>query len=73
MVEGERKRRGETDRMYRELLCTSKQGILIHRNFKPLMVNQAWVEQQGATSIGHVLSMESVISISFLKNNANRQ
>ena len=62
VVEGERKR-NETDRMYRELLCTSKQGILIHRNFKPLMVNQAWVEQQGATSIEHVLSMESVISI----------
>lgn len=62
VVEGERKR-NETDRMYRELLCTSKQGILIHRNFKPLMVNQAWVEQQGAASIEHVLSMESVISI----------
>ncbi|MFS1417782.1 diguanylate cyclase [Vibrio splendidus] len=62
VVEAQRKR-NETDRMYRKLLNTSKQGILIHRNFKPLMVNQAWVEQQGADSIEQVLAMDSILSI----------
>ncbi|UPR30212.1 GGDEF domain-containing protein [Vibrio crassostreae] len=62
MLEAQRKRH-ETDLMYRKLLSTSKQGILIHRNFKPLMVNQAWVEQQGAESIEQVLAMDSIISI----------
>ncbi len=62
VVEAQRQRH-ETDRMYRKLLSTSKQGILIHRNFKPLMVNQAWVEQQGAKSIEQVLAMDSIISI----------
>ena len=62
VVEAQRKR-NETDRMYRKLLSTSKQGILIHRNFKPLMVNQTWVEQQGAGSIEQVLAMDSIISI----------
>ncbi len=62
VVETQRKR-NETDRMYRKLLSTSKQGILIHRNFKPLMVNRIWVEQQGAGSIEQVLAMDSIISI----------
>lgn len=62
VVEAERKRH-ENDRMYRRLLNTSKQGILIHRNFKPLMVNQTWVDQQGAESVEQVLAMDSIISI----------
>lgn len=62
VVESERKHQ-EKDHMYRTLLKSSKQGILIHQNFKPLMVNQAWVEMQGAESIEQVLAMNSVISI----------
>ncbi|MBY7731473.1 sensor domain-containing diguanylate cyclase [Vibrio splendidus] len=62
VVASERKHQAQ-DRMYRALLNSSKQGVLIHRNFKPLMVNQAWVEMQGAKSISQVLTMESVISI----------
>ncbi|WP_133152749.1 PAS domain-containing protein, partial [Vibrio sp. 10N.261.52.A1] len=62
VVASERKLQ-EKDHMYRTLLKSSKQGVLIHQNFKPLMVNQAWVEMQGAKSIEQVLAMNSVISI----------
>ena len=62
VVEDQRKS-NETDRMYRKLLSTSKQGILIHRSFRPIMVNQTWVEQQGADSIEQVLAMDSILSI----------
>ncbi|EDK26757.1 sensory transduction/ GGDEF family protein [Vibrionales bacterium SWAT-3] len=62
VVASERKHQ-EKDHMYRTLLKSSKQGVLIHQNFKPLMVNQAWVEMQGADSIEQVLAMDSVISI----------
>ncbi|MEZ9702438.1 diguanylate cyclase [Vibrio sp. 10N.261.46.E12] len=62
VVEAERKRH-ENDRMYLELLRTSKQGIIIHRNFKPLLVNQSWVELTGAESIEQVLNMDSILSI----------
>ncbi|WP_261885814.1 sensor domain-containing diguanylate cyclase [Vibrio pomeroyi] len=53
----------EKDQMYQSLLNSSKQGILVHRNFKPLMVNQAWVDLQGAKSVEQVLAMDSIISI----------
>lgn len=62
VVASERKHQ-EKDRMYRTLLNSSKQGVLVHQNFKPLMVNQAWVEMQGAKSIEAVLAMDSIISI----------
>ena len=62
VIASERKHQ-EKDQMYRTLLESSKQGVLIHQNFKPLMVNQAWVEMQGADSIEQVLAMDSVISI----------
>ncbi|MEZ8723226.1 diguanylate cyclase [Vibrio pomeroyi] len=57
------RRHKEKDQMYRALLNSSKQGVLVHRNFKPLMVNQAWVEMLGAKSIEEVLAMDSIISI----------
>ncbi|PMM56365.1 sensor domain-containing diguanylate cyclase [Vibrio splendidus] len=62
VVEAERKRH-ENDRMYLELLRTSKQGIIIHKDFKPLLVNQAWVEITGAESIEQVLDMDSILSL----------
>ncbi|MCW0470867.1 hypothetical protein OH492_26630 [Vibrio chagasii] len=52
VVASERKLQ-EKDHMYRTLLKSSKQGVLIHQNFKTFDGhNQAWVEMQGAKSIG---------------------
>lgn len=45
----------ENERKYKQLITTSGQGINVHRNFKPLMVNQAWVDLMHAPSIDYVL------------------
>ncbi|MEZ9169536.1 diguanylate cyclase [Vibrio cyclitrophicus 1F289] len=40
---------------YQRLVLSSLQGISVHRNFKPIMVNQAWVDLMKAPSIEFVL------------------
>ncbi len=50
-----------SERRYRDLVEGSQQGLVIHRNFKPLMVNQAAVDIFGYDSIEEVLSQESVL------------
>ncbi|QIZ78398.1 sensor domain-containing diguanylate cyclase [Ferrimonas lipolytica] len=53
----------EKDLMYKRLITQSGQGVMVHRNFKPLMVNQAWVEIMHADSVEQVLALDSLIEI----------
>ncbi|MFA0704034.1 GGDEF domain-containing protein, partial [Vibrio sp. 10N.222.48.A8] len=34
-----------------------------HRDFKPLMVNQSWVNMQGAATIEQVLELDSILEL----------
>jgi len=45
------------------LVAHSDQGVIIHRNFKPLFVNQAWIELMSAKSIQHVMENLSILEI----------
>ncbi|KAB0475845.1 diguanylate cyclase [Vibrio chagasii] len=51
------------DQMYRDMIMQSGQGILVHRDFKPLMVNQSWVNLQGGKSIEQVLQLDSILDL----------
>ncbi|CAK1901630.1 Sensory transduction/ GGDEF family protein [Vibrio crassostreae] len=53
----------EQDKMYHDMIMQSGQGILVHRDFKPLMVNQSWVKLQGGTSIEQVLALDSILGL----------
>ncbi|MFA0284409.1 diguanylate cyclase [Vibrio sp. 10N.222.55.F12] len=53
----------EQDKMYHDMIMQSGQGILVHREFKPLMVNQSWVNMQGAASIEQVLELDSILEL----------
>ncbi|UPR48627.1 GGDEF domain-containing protein [Vibrio cyclitrophicus] len=53
----------EQDKMYHDMIMQSGQGILVHRDFKPLMVNQSWVNMQGAASIEQVLELDSILEL----------
>ena len=53
----------EQDQMYHDMIMQSGQGILVHRDFKPLMVNQSWVKLQGGSSIEQVLALESILEL----------
>jgi PAS domain S-box-containing protein len=43
---------------FRSLIDSSNQGILVHRNFKPLYVNNALVEMYGYDSAEELMSLE---------------
>lgn len=62
VVEANRKLR-EKDQMFKRLIMDSGQGILIHRNFKPLMANQALVKTLRADSIEQLLAVESILNL----------
>lgn len=47
---------------YRDLIDGSIQGILIHRNHKPLLVNKAWAEIHGY-STEEVMELDSVLPL----------
>lgn len=51
------------DQMYQDMIMKSGQGILVHRDFKPLMVNQSWVNLQGGKSIELVLELDSILDL----------
>jgi diguanylate cyclase (GGDEF)-like protein/PAS domain S-box-containing protein len=53
----------EQDQMFRAMILNSAQGILVHRDFKPLFVNQSWVKLQGAESSEQVLAMDSILPL----------
>ncbi len=50
------------DKNYRSLIEGSIEGILIHKNFKPLLVNKSYAEIHGYT-VDEILAMESIVSI----------
>jgi diguanylate cyclase (GGDEF)-like protein/PAS domain S-box-containing protein len=50
----------ESEERFRNLIEGSIQGILIHRNFKPLFVNEAYAQIFGYDSPEEILAMESV-------------
>ncbi|MCG9542886.1 sensor domain-containing diguanylate cyclase [Vibrio sp. Isolate33] len=53
----------EQDKMYHDMIMQSGQGILVHRDFKPLMVNQSWVKLQGGESIEQALKLDSILDL----------
>tara|TARA_Y100001956_G_scaffold77944_1_gene89025 strand:+ start:1524 stop:2777 length:1254 start_codon:yes stop_codon:yes gene_type:complete len=53
----------DNERQYRELIANSYQGIIVHRNFKPLMVNKAFVSMTKADSIQIVLSQSDFFQL----------
>ncbi|WED22547.1 diguanylate cyclase [Vibrio sp. JC009] len=59
-IEKANKQIKENEKQYRELITKSAQGILIHRNFKPLLVNDAWVRLYHAQSIESVLKLDNI-------------
>lgn len=57
-----REQRTEFEARFRKLIEGSIQGILIHRLFKPLFVNEAWAALHGYT-VQEVLAMESTLPL----------
>lgn len=53
----------DNERKYRDLIASSYQGIIVHRNFKPLLVNQAFVNMSRAESIESVLALPDILSL----------
>jgi PAS domain S-box-containing protein len=52
----------ESEQRLRDLVEGSIEGILVHRDHKPLLVNEAWAEIHGYT-IAEVMAMESVVPL----------
>ena len=57
-----REQRTAFEARFRKLVEGSLQGILIHRHFRPLFVNEAWSVLHGY-SVEEVLSMDSVLHL----------
>jgi len=57
-----REQRSEFESRFRKLIEGSIQGIVIHRLFKPLFVNEAWAGLHGYTA-EEVLGMESILPL----------
>ncbi|MDM8541329.1 PAS domain S-box protein [Desulfococcaceae bacterium HSG9] len=51
-----------SDKRFRNLIEGSIEGILIHRNFKPILINQAYADIYGY-SVDEILAMESVLPL----------
>ncbi|MBT5080983.1 MAG: PAS domain S-box protein [Rhodospirillaceae bacterium] len=54
---------GQSNTHFDDLIKGSVQGVLIHRNFKPLQVNQTWVEIFGFSSADEVLALDSILEL----------
>ena len=50
----------ESQRLYRDLIDGSVQGILVHRNFKPLFANHRYAELFGFQSPEEILNLDSI-------------
>lgn len=51
----------ENERRYRELVEGSLQGILVHRDFDPLLVNQTYVKMLGYSDVESFMQTASVL------------
>ncbi|WP_375748878.1 diguanylate cyclase [Vibrio sp. HN007] len=61
MTERMQRKLRENEQKFKNLITSSGQGICIHRDFQPLLVNQAWVDLMHAPSIEYVLENVNVI------------
>ena len=52
----------ESEQRFRDLVEGSIQGILIHKNFKPLFVNRAWADIYGYT-VDEILKMDTILPL----------
>lgn len=50
----------EQEQKYKDLIWNSLQGIIVHRNFVPLMVNPSYVSAIGARSVAQIMAMGSL-------------
>ncbi|MDN3683045.1 sensor domain-containing diguanylate cyclase [Vibrio tapetis subsp. quintayensis] len=62
VVEANRRIR-QHDQMFKKMIMQSGQGIMVHRDFTPLMINDAWVRLMRAKSKEQVMEMTSILSI----------
>lgn len=51
------------DLMFKKMIMQSGQGIMVHRDFTPLMINDAWVRLMRAESKEQVMGMGSILEI----------
>lgn len=63
----------ENERKFKQLITKSGQGISVHRDFKPIFVNQAWVDLMRAPSIDAVLRDVNLLSFLPEEEHANAQ
>jgi len=62
VVEANKKVR-EKDQMYKRLITQSGQGIMVHRDFKPLMLNKALARLLRADSVEQVSRIHSILDL----------
>lgn len=60
----------KSEQRFRDLIEGSIQGMVIHRNFKPLMVNQAYASMHGYESPEAILALDD-ISVFFTDENVD--
>lgn len=53
----------EQEQKYKDLIWNSLQGILVHRNFKPLMINPSFVDIIRAKSVAEVMALDNFMRI----------
>ncbi|OCH06857.1 sensor domain-containing diguanylate cyclase [Aliivibrio fischeri] len=53
----------DQEQKYKDLIWHSLQGILVHRDFKPLMVNPAFVDLVKANSVAEVMALDSFMCL----------
>lgn len=63
----------EQEQKYKDLIWNSLQGILVHRNFKPLMINPSFVEIIRAKSVAEVMALDSFMCVIPEYNRKNAQ
>jgi len=62
-LEEEQKSLQDRERAFKTLITSSKQGISVHRGFKPLFVNQAWVDLAKVPSINYALTNINILDL----------
>lgn len=63
MIDQTNQRILEQEQKYKDLIWNSLQGIIVHRNFKPLMINPSFVEIIRANSVAQVMSLDSIMCV----------
>jgi len=48
---------------HKSLVEHSNQGVIIHRNFKPILVNEEWIKLMAAKSVQHVMDNLNILDI----------